>query len=62
MGMGNEMMAEAMIDQMIAEEEAEEQAREIMFDEIGHAIHRARTIPELQDCLIVLLNLIKDKT
>lgn len=59
MGLGNDMMAEAMIDQMIAEEEAEQEKREALINGLCEAIAQANTIQDLKILMFSMLELIR---
>lgn len=61
MGMGSEMMDDAMIDQMVAEDLAEYKTRAQMFQQIEQHINKAGNIEQLKSCLVILLGLIKEQ-
>jgi hypothetical protein len=60
MGLGRDMIEEAMIDQMIAEDLASEKERAVLFDAMGGFIRQAKTHKDLQDALLMILNLIRE--
>lgn len=62
MGMGQELLDDARWKHELEEMEAEREARDKLFDELGAKIRQAGDLQSVKDLMIVMLNLIKDRT